>query len=102
MQYIYGLDVADVNGINKLHTITCDAPLEGDALDEFCVYTGAVYNVCPSAVRDALFLFENANGSAAQTDDLYEEIPVELDETPSEILVRLQEEADAEVAQTRG
>jgi len=98
MQYIYGLDVNDINNINKLHTVTCDAPLEGDSLDKFCIHIGAIYGCCPSDVRDALFLFTTDEGTPAQTTDLYEEVELDLDETKGEILARLQEEADHEEA----
>ena len=99
-QYIYGLELEDLDGVRKLHTITCDGELVADDLERFAVEMSGIYGCTPSDIKGAMYMFEADDGTPATLKDLYEEIEVDYgDETPTERIARLEAQADIEAAE---
>ena len=73
-QYIYGLEASDTDNIDKSFVIKCDAELKGIALTEIADAFSKLLNKTPDEVLDALFLYENTDGTPCQQADLYEAI----------------------------
>ncbi len=98
-QFIYGLEATDTDGIIKTFMFKCDKELDLVARDELCTKMADLLGVSWSDVADALFLYENTDGSPAQQSDLYEPVgsPMSQEERMAN-LQRLQEEAEEECA----
>jgi len=92
-QYIYGLEASDTDNTEKSFVIKCDAELDGVALAEVADAFSMLLNKTPGEVLDALFLYENPDGTPCQQSDLYEAI--EGHTTQDERMDNLQEIQDA-------